>query len=49
MGCFPDLPTNSRDLNGLNLLVNENGGGKVQTCIDKCKGDSFNYAGMQYG
>ncbi len=25
------------------------GDGKVETCIDKCREDSFNYAGMQFG
>ena len=49
MGCFPDNSTIVRDLNGLKVSISLNGGGKVETCIDMCRENRFNYAGMQYG
>jgi len=50
MGCFADYINGwQRDLNGLGISTNIEGGGSVELCLDYCSSKNFLYAGVQYG
>ncbi len=51
VGCYADVINSlKRDLSGLGqTLINTQGGGSIEACVDHCSMRGFTYAGVQIG
>ncbi len=51
VGCYADvIKSLRRDLSGLGLtVINAQGGGSIEACVNHCSMRSFTYAGVQNG
>lgn len=49
IGCYNDVLSWGRDLNGLNVSININTGGTIESCVKYCSNLGFKYAGVQNG
>jgi hypothetical protein len=50
LGCYADIVDGStRDLNGLGININIEGGGSIEKCVEYCSVIGFIHAGVQSG